>query len=511
MNLRLPILLTLTSLIVASCAPESHTEKGSGASINFATHITTRGSNLIGASGLADKGGFKIWAYSHDDKWNTNPDKTALMDNVTVTGAAGGTVWNYGEPMNWPENKYVSFFAYGPTTNAATLNAETAQGKPMIDFTVTATAASQVDLLIASPVYDQLGVMYSTDRSVGIHFNHALSRINFSAMRLNTNSEDKREINVKEIRLNGLYSKATAPLASPVEWTLDNTVTASYTVNVSTSTLTEVELTEKPEDISTATGQLFLLPQQLAREEGKDPTMDVTLQIVENEKSSEMKYNSVVFSPTTWEAGKSYNYQIVVDGNDLKVILIDSNLELAPWGASIMVQPISLNKPSYGENATETDITNAIALVKSKDEARIHSALKAFGVLNGENLAENVNNNVKYYAIYLRNDVAHDVVIDMDAYNDKFITGEQIIFDIEKLITSWGKDGETYYKFEVTYDNSKWKLMDARQPYDPNNLGTPKVDGITSATTNNLNANKPNPLQPVGLIRNKGSIILERL
>ncbi|MDH6357164.1 fimbrillin family protein [Parabacteroides sp. PF5-9] len=503
MNLRL-LLLSLISFVVFSCGSDSHTEKSSFVPISFATQFSTRGSSLVDASGLAAKGGFKVWAYSHDTQWNTDPAKTALMDNVTVTGTANGTVWNYGEPMNWPNDDHVSFFAYGPTAAASLNSTLTAtQGKPVIDYTVAAAVANQTDLLIASPVYDQLGGMYTSGNSVGLFFNHALSRIVFSGVLMD--ETDNRTIKVKEIRLNGLYYKGTTPLVNPVVWDIDDTVTADYTLNISTGTLSNTTpLTTTAQNISTSTGMLFLMPQNIAREVGKDPVMDVTLEI----DGSEFKYSSLVFSPGEWQPDKSYNYQIAVDGNELQIIMIDADLTLAQWGSNIMVQPISLDNPKLNDQMSNEEKNNEITRVKNKDEARIHSALNAFVLLNKKNLADNVPNNVKYYAIYLRNDVSHDVEIDMTAYSgdDDFTEGEQIIFDIEKLITGWGDNGTRYYEFKVIYDAAKWKPVDARQP--PGNpiplMNDNEVDAYTSATT-------VAPVTPASAINYIGSIILERL
>ena len=84
----------------------------------------------------------------------------------------------------------------------------------------------------------------------------------------------------------------------------------------------------------------------------------------------------------------------------------------------------------------------------------------------------------------------------MEDYNGSFTTGEQMIFDVKKLVGDWKADPSTSqkYKFKVLYDAGVWELGAAYQPFDY------PVDGITSATTD----------APSDNIQDKGSIILIR-
>ncbi|MDL2304717.1 fimbrillin family protein [Bacteroides sp. OttesenSCG-928-D19] len=496
MNLRLPILLTLTSLIVASCAGESHTERDTIAPISLTAQVITRGSTTTTPAEVATRGGFNIWAYAHDAQWTFEPEvipekeDPPLMNGRIATSKTNGITWGYGTPVDWPQDKFVSFFAAAPAA-AFTLNSGRTEtdGKPVIDYTVPATAANHTDLLIASPVYNQHEDMYNTNNNaVPIHFNHALSRIIFSGVVLNDNNN--RVVKVKSITIGGVYNTGTTPMINPPVWEPNTNTTAAYTL--SGATLTTEALSTTPKDICTATGNLFLLPQSLARTVGNDITMEVILDI----DGGELKHTTPIFSPTAWEPGKTYNYQIVVDGNDLQVILIDTDLELESWKSLIMVQPISLGSGQI------------------TDQNRIHSALNAFVLLNKERLADKVANEVKYYAIYLKNDVKHDIVIDMTNYNDAddFTAEEQIIFDAEKLITGWGNDGTRYYNFSIINYEEAWELVDARQPLGNLITYNPEVDGVSSATTRNDGKNgKPaNSAFPSNTINYKGSIILER-
>lgn len=471
------LILSLVCAVAFSCGRESVEKGGDDAKIeiNFLTQLSARGAIIADPALLADRGGFNVWAFRHDVKWHSTYPYAIpipLLDNRKVTGIADGSnvTWSYGTPMDWPENKYISFFAYGPADSAAP-NGKDGWDVPIIDFAVNATVQNQVDLLIASPLYDQMGPTYANSRPVNIFLNHVLSRIVFSGVLMNV--DDGRVIKVKEIVFKELYYRGSTALTYPVSWSVVETATNSYTLRLSEGNLKDATLSTTGRDISSDNGYLFLMPQKIARDAGKDPTMDVTLEI----DGIDVLYSSLVFSPNEWLPGKSYNYQLLVDGNDLKIIMIESDLALVEWTSNLMIQPVSLT------NSPDKNIAN------------IKSALSSLAYLHS-NPTDLPAENCKYFALYLKNDFNHDLTIDMAPYNDSFHTGETVMFDAKKIIGDWGNDGDGQspknYKFEITYDPTRWELGAAMQPDGPD------VDGVSGATTTT----------PKNYIRNKGSVIL---
>lgn len=560
----------LIALLVAACGSETAEKAGGGDAghISFSTRLDTRAGVIKDASGLAGKGGFRVWAFGHTGNWDDPTPKNALpgLDGTSVTSSTGGTTWTYGTPVYWPSDRRVSFFAYGPTAGA-TVGTPAADGTPVIDFTVPAAPQNQTDLLVAMPVMNQQDMSYSKGQPVSLLFKHTLARVAFSGVLLDAG--DTRTIRVTHIVLNKLYGSGSTPLTDPVEWTLAGSPTASYTLTKAAGNLTGDALTTSPTAVSPTEDYLFLMPQRLARD-SDFASMDVTLEITDVNGTGEVTYNSLVFSPDDWLPGNSYHYQIAVDGEDVRIVMVDSQITLEAWNISIMVQPISLTKlslahltpeqitednldPSYlpddyntmpegpdkdaalaeaiakaQADADAKAVADKIAATKAESEARIHSALNAFVELSqmgSSDFPEMPENNATYYAVYVGGDMEYDVFIDMTtvAYYDNFPAGKQIIFDIEKLITFWsGLHVDTSvtpnivtdtYTFTVKFDAAKWVLMDSRQPNNED------IDAVTSATTNtNKRYNWPYgestgaPYEaPSSYIRNKGAIILKRL
>lgn len=468
MRSRLTILL-LVAATALSCAREKVEKSSDGkeSKIGFAM-LLTRGGTVINPASLADAGGFDVWAYSHTTPWPATPTAT-LIDGQQVNGSVNGSVvsWSYDNPVMWPD-EYVSFFAYGPSGSATPTGTFTADGVPIISFTANSSASAQADLVMAAPVYNRAGTTYAYNPVVSLAFSHVLSKISFSGIM--SDPTDTRIIKMSKIVMNDILTSGTAPVvynssSSPVEWTLGS-AKANYTVAAATGELDgTVALSTTSVDVTTSDGYMFLLPQTMARENGEDPTMDITLSISEDGGLTfdEVTYASVVFSPEAWVAGKSYNYQIIVDKDDLRIIRIEIDTELTPWNPTIVLQTIYL--------------TSDVAV----DESNLETALNTLSTVN----SLSVTHTYYYYGLYAVNDVNHNITINIgdlttDGYIYGYQTGQYLIFDLKKLVRSWGYDTDPTdpWLVEVVNYSSGWELASAMQTipasYD--------VDGVTSAT-----------------------------
>ena len=478
MKYKLSILL-ITALAAVSCSREK-TEPGGGgtaaAGISFATRLDeTRGTMTNSAANLADAGGFNVWAIGHKDSWAATPvaSKNFVMNETAVTSSDHGATWSYAPEAMWPMDRYVSFFAYGPAASATAIAAE-ADGTPGVSFTVNAVVADQDDFVIATPVKDQAGAVYSYGMPVCLTFKHTMARVSFSGL-LADPTDTKRIVKVKKIVMNGLYDSGTTQLTTdPVAWTVTGDADASYELDMSDGTtreLADTPLTTTGVAITTSSGYLFLMPQHLARP-ADDPTMDVTLSISEDDGDTfhDVTYSSVVFSPDAWAPGKSYNYQIILDKNQLRIIHIEIDDELVDWSPSVVLETIYL---------TSED---------ANDESNFMFAMNALNTLN----TLSVTHKYLYYGIYAVNDVLHDITIDFNAlttagFLSGYYAGEYLLFDLKKLIRVWSYDGSPSDPWTVKVINYKpgeislgsgWELAPAMQTipasYD--------VDGVTSAT-----------------------------
>lgn len=436
--------------------------------INFAT-VLSRASTISSGLDLAQAGGFTVWAYNYSGLWNTASTRASLMDKVQVT-SADGISWVYGSPVYWPVGDHVSFFAYGPA-GAATPAGTNEQHIPLIDFTVNDSPATQTDLFIATQTIDQTGVEHTNGKPVNMLFNHALSQIKLSAILSGNFAE---EVKVTRVVFRNIYYQGQAAAQMPVSWSVNTAGVKNYQLNT-TNGLLDVPLSTTVQPIVSSDGMMFLLPQQIGRAVNQ-PVMDVTLTI----GSTTVSYTIPGFATEHWLPGKSYNYQLVVSEDDLQIIVIDSDITLKEWNVNIMIQPVPLTyNPSINMR-------------------RLTSAMTSLAVLNAEGSNDLLVANCKYFALYIKNDISHDITIDMAAYTNSFTTGEYVMFDAKKLVGVWDNNGDETspenYKFEVIFDEADWEMGPAAQPKADN------IDGATYATTQT----------PSNVIRDKGSIILIR-
>lgn len=461
MKLRILIFLACAATLSCKDGRVERRDDGPGSRINFSTQFTklpeTRGAILEGTEGLAADGGFDVWAFSHATPWNTNPSKETLLDDVMVTGtvSGNGVAWSYGTEVNWPGDQYVSFFAYGPAGSAAP-GAPSSTGSPTVAFQVNPVVKDQVDFVITKPAYNQMGANYAGSKPVTLFFNHSLSRIVFSGIM--TNPLDTKDVYIKSVELDGLYCIGSVDLGDETTvWDVDQTVTDGYTLTAGEE-LADIPLSSTATKLTTDDGYLFLMPQMLTHIDGPAPSMTVTIE----EGGADKVHTSTISSPSEWLPGKSYNYQLVVDGGDLRLVLVSvDDLTLTDWNVEVMIQPVPLSNN------------------RSNDEKRLYSALSALGHLN-----MNEDNNIpppddcKHFSIYLMNSITHDITISMDGYERMFTDGEYVMFDGRKIVGPWGTNSGTGtgYVFTVNFNPVYWTLEPALQ-----NVSNP-VDASTGAT-----------------------------
>lgn len=480
MTLRTWIVALVLTAFWASCSDEV-VERGGEytSSIRFAT-VLTKGGAITNAEGVAHAGGFNVWAYR-------NSEATYYMNGILVTSADGNT-WEYDEPLNWPGGN-VSFYAYAPAGSAEEV--VTTSGIPQLTYIVPTDPTQQKDLLIATPLTESNG-------TVALQFNHALSKISFSA--LMASEDDSRETFVKKIQLSHIYNKGTIAMDEE-EWAVDEEDTA-YTVEIGKG-LENIKLGATTQNISDKDNLLFLMPQEINRTTGEQVQMSVTLLI----NGGETTYTAPVFSPDKWEPGKSYNYQISVDHGSIKVIEIGtgSNLSLTDWDAKIIIQSVIM------PNVLRWNVNNEV-------NNRFYAGLNNLDSLKASSKASSYSwfLNYKWFGLYATNDVNGELTLNVSG-NHSFVKGDYVIFDFKKAVDEWGVDAnEKPYTVTVDYDKNEWKLSDAFQYSDkiPKNLLKVNFDGSTGATlplTFKGSDNKDTTIYPSASITGKGAIILEHI
>ena len=286
---------------------------------NLEQGALARGYEINNAADVATRGGFDVWAYSYTGTWSSLPTTTGLFVETNVTSSDGGLTWDYGTPQKWPPGKSVSFFAYAPH-GAATPNGFDAQGVPKISYEVPANVGSHIDLLIADQRTDLSG-----PDPVDEQFSHALSRIRFSAAKAGYSANN---VIITSIEVSTIQYSGSASLKLPVVWTPTpaTPATRDYTLSTGNGLLrNDISLTTTMQDVLTTGQTMFMMPQ----------TMDAAARITVSFSVDglNLSWTAPLPAPVTWLPGKSYNYQLVVDGE--MVIVMCAQLESptdGTWG-----------------------------------------------------------------------------------------------------------------------------------------------------------------------------------
>ena len=137
----------------------------------------TKGAGVTNTAALESSGlGLFAWQTAEGTPFNgTIP----YLQNCGFTYDSNMDLWKGG--VYWPFGYWLSFFAYTPysadvsTGNLKFPSSDYVSGYPRLQFTPDASAASQVDLCLATPVLDRAAS--TNDGVVTLSFSHVLTRL----------------------------------------------------------------------------------------------------------------------------------------------------------------------------------------------------------------------------------------------------------------------------------------------------------------------------------------------
>lgn len=184
---------------------------GAGTPIAFETYSgripTTKATSVVGQDGLAQAGGFQVYAFIHAT--GTTASYADPYMNKVVTGevttpatetTAAEVAWSYDGITYWPTTHELDFVAYALNCKTAVV-ADATDAYTKINYTVADAVADQTDLLVATPVYNATS---ANGDAVHLTFNHMLSRVGFSLV---TNQGNAVLVTVEDVTLTGQFSK----------------------------------------------------------------------------------------------------------------------------------------------------------------------------------------------------------------------------------------------------------------------------------------------------------------
>lgn len=238
--------------------------------IDFFAQSTTRGTLINSSDELMD---FGVYAYTQDDvtPW--------FMTNVEVVRS--GTSWDYSPRQMWPEEGYsaLQFFAYAPyatLTNGITLDVNDTTGIPYIYYESPSDVTSHVDLMVGSCSADNV------TGCVNIAFSHALAALDFQLSGSGANRVDS--LTIEGLICSGVLTMELSDLGSPI-WEVEREERdGSHTILLDCDNYT-----------------LFVIPQRAGRR--------TRLTLYSSGEGIEYEFAT----PTKWQAGEHYTYEIIYD------------------------------------------------------------------------------------------------------------------------------------------------------------------------------------------------------
>lgn len=217
--------------------------------------------------------GFGVFGYYNNSDPAHKPDTEQTFDanlfnNQQVTYK--NSKWTYSPLKFWPVQGHIDFLAYAP------YDAGTFENTYQLNFKVSETIAKQIDLLYAKADGKTKDNISTDNNKVKFHFNHALSRLGYTA-KLSGDYSSNATFTLDKITLagsadekkNAFYTSGTIDLSkekNAQDFWKGSDDKRNYTWSPAKS------VTVKPEDTKCSNpNYLFVIPQDFSKtEEGAD-------------------------------------------------------------------------------------------------------------------------------------------------------------------------------------------------------------------------------------------------
>lgn len=281
--------------------------------VTFAADVNTRGTTATSAT-VKQLGVFAYYtgqaAFADGSEFTPN-----FMYNQLATKTDGA--WGYSPLKYWPNtaSEKISFFAYypyddGTEGNLITVKSDNDQkGYPQLEYTLPTSITDQVDVLTASSpdlTYTIEGVKFT--------MNHALTRIRFSAKRVEDLNKHLTSLIVTKITLMGVYADGIATLTpDSVKWTIPVQAQAKEFVLTPDAGLETVELNDAAFLNLTSEGYDMMLIPQLIEDMVLAVEMEVTTETNQYSKTASFALREL----PRWRWGKTINYQFTLNWNTI--------------------------------------------------------------------------------------------------------------------------------------------------------------------------------------------------
>lgn len=290
----------------------------------------SRGSLVSSAQEISDMG---VYAY----------DQNTCYINNAQASKYSSSEWAFTPVLYWPDVEGLDFLAYSPwadDNNDYGLSVMS-EGKDTIaiEYTVPTDVANQPDLMVSEPVYG------FKNQVVSLEFSHALSSISFCASGDGTRT-------ITDVKLKNIYSSGVLSLSSDgaFQWGLTK---SSYATNDYFAGVTQVAPTDTV-DITTNTGYLMMIPQELSSE----AMLEVTLKEGDNSVTTEQ---FLLGTSITWQASYQYRYHFTITSEQ---ITLSEQVVVSLWAGVVNLEAgtIEDDEPALDGNI-DLDVYNTVDLL----------------------------------------------------------------------------------------------------------------------------------------------------
>lgn len=238
--------------------------------LNFISDIDTKGTDITNAN-IDNLGVFAFYTGTQDWSLSSTPN---YIYNRMVNRQMINNIWSdwfYTPVMYWPRvGEKLSFFAYAPFAtkeNGIVVSSQTKQGVPTLTYEVSEIIRSQIDLLYTMPLWNQTKDHY-LDSRVKLNFKHALTKVLFRA-KIQEGREPAsgqfikvNSVSVTQIKAKGQFAYPSSQ-GEAAKWKLSTRPIKNFKLERGQELKDEV-LTQASVNITSADGQLNLLPQKIS-------------------------------------------------------------------------------------------------------------------------------------------------------------------------------------------------------------------------------------------------------
>ncbi len=332
----------LAVVAMASCSKNEAVDPISASdasqSIAFDSFIDRTTKGAVADISTLEAGGFNVVCYDTEaNSYAAASQVKNVMNDLEVTYDVDNSTWTYnsGTYTKWPEDSYLSFFAYANAGDSDAITSTTSTDAadkvaPTLDVTTDHSIDDQTDILAAI----SLDNAYQASTSpINLNFDHILTKIGFSAQ--DGNEADNISISIDEVTVEfidnnddaGIKDSGTYDFVSGT-WSFATPYVGSYLDSGDTAeTIFSVAdyLLSKTSAKEITSSYIMIIPQELKSANAVKITVTYDVADTNDTDTASDQTKSVYLPAYTFEQGKWYTFNLIVGNDTIRFGTITTN------------------------------------------------------------------------------------------------------------------------------------------------------------------------------------------